>query len=120
MPNGFYGSPVDWQRLEAPLLAIDERLAIFARANGLDQGRNYRNWPERSLRWQAGNVHKLIQIYLEDEKALAFTFWICATEDRGTQRFWKQKSLKKNVPFEEIDLELHELLTIGKKTLDDW
>ena len=82
MPNGFHGERSDWDKMEAPLLRIDNMLEAFSRANGMRVRRNYHNWPERSLMWNTMDIEKLIQLFLRDEKKLEFTLWICAYEDR--------------------------------------
>jgi len=120
MPNGFYGPKEDWKKLEAPLLRIDDRLTAFAHANCLREIRNYHNWPERSLVWDMAQVRKLIQVFLESETSETFTFWICASADRGAQRLWKHKTLKKAVPLEEIENNLGALLQEAKEILDGW
>jgi|SRR5579862_720316 len=120
MPNGFHGSDEEWKKFETPLLRIDDRLTSFAHQNGLSLTRNYHNWPERSLVWYAADIRKLMQIFLESDKAMTFTFWICASADRGAKRLWKQESLKKAVQFEEIEKKLEALLVEGRKILDSW
>lgn len=95
MPNGFHGPEAEWKRLETPLLRIDEVLTSFAKGHGLTVSANYHNWPERSLVSTSKGLRKLIQIHLEDEGHLTLTFWMCASEDRGKARFWKQQSEKR-------------------------
>jgi hypothetical protein len=120
MPNGFYGAKNEWDRIEAPLLLIDRTLDAFAIVHGLRLGRNYHNWPERSLRWNKSAVSKLIQIFLVDQEKLTFTVWICASEDRAEKRFWKQRRLRDGVVIEDIRSELQDMLTEGKAILDSW
>jgi hypothetical protein len=120
MPNGFYGPKNEWDRMEAPLLRIDQVLEVFASVHGLQFSRNYHDWPERSLVWETSSIRKLIQIFLSNEKELTFTVWICASEDRDRQRFWKQKSLKVGVAIEDIVSTLEDLLTEAKDILDSW
>jgi hypothetical protein len=120
MPNGFQGSTHDWDRMEAPLLKIDPMLASFANLHHLTKSANYHKWPERSLVWSSDGVRKLIQIYLEDEKSLTLNLWISASEDRGSERFWKQQFLRKAVPLQELERDLSQLLSNAKETLDAW
>lgn len=96
MPNGHYGTEEEWKRLEAPLREIDAALELFARRHNTALSRNYHNWPERSLRWGA-DPERLIQIYLENEQRLTWNLWLCASQDRDGQRFWRQQSLRHNV-----------------------
>jgi len=120
MPNGFHGSKNEWERMEAPLLRIDHVLESFASSHELQLRRNYHNWPERSLMWNSSGVKKLIQIFLHDEQKLTFTVWICASEDRGAGRFWKQTKLRDAIALEEISAELGGLLCECKAILDGW
>jgi len=120
MPNGFYGSKHDWDRMEAPFLRIDAALDSFSTLHHLTRRANYHNWPERSLIWSSDGIERFIQIYLEDEKILTANFWICASEDRGSERFWKRQFLRKAVPIDEIERDLTQLLSYAKETLDTW
>ncbi len=120
MPNGFHGPKEEWDRMEAPLLRVDPEFEAFAKSHALQHRRKYHNWPERSLIWNTENVRKLIQVFLKDEKELKFTVWVCAFEDRGAKRFWKQKKLKEAVLIEEVLPELSRLLVECKVMLDDW
>ena len=120
MPDGFYGPTDEWQRMETPLLHIDPILDNFAQENALRVRRNYHNWPERSLLWDSAGIRKLIQVYVDDEKQLTFTFWICASEDRGPKRFWKQKKLREGIDADDLSSGLDALLTEGKENLDSW
>ena len=120
MPNGFHGPKDDWNRMEAPLFEIEEVLTQFAADKKLELSRNYHNTAERSLRWSSHGVDRLIQIFLEDEQQLTFTFWICAFSDIQGKRYWKNKSLKKKVPFFEIKNEIHHLLKEGLDLVESW
>jgi hypothetical protein len=120
MPNGFQGSNHDWNRMERPLLKIDPTLASFASLHHLSESANYHNWPERSLVWSSDGIRKLIQVYLEDAKDLTLNLWISASEDRGSERFWKQQFLRKAVPLHELERDLPQLLSNAKETLDSW
>ena len=120
MPNGFHGAQHEWDALEAPLLRIDQRLIRFATQRSLKLSRNYHNWPERSLEWYQGSVRKLIQIFLDSDVSSTYTLWICASEDRAGERYWKQGNLKKAARFEEIEESLEQLLDEAKAQLDTW
>src|SRR5688572_24646106 len=119
MPNGFYGSTDDWERMEAPLRAIDDVVAAFAERHRATISRNSHSWPERSVRWGTG-IERLIQIYLADETKLLFHVWLCASEDRPKGRFWKNRFLVKERSIQEIVASLNQLLEEGKKELDAW
>lgn len=120
MPNGFDGPKDDWNRMEAPLVKLDSVLDSFADIHLLSKSVNYHNWPERSLVWSSDGVHKLIQIYSEDEKDLTLTVWICASEDRGTQRYWRQQFIKKALSLYELEQNLPDVLSSAKQALDSW
>jgi len=119
VPNGFHGPKEEWQRLEAPLKLIDAELEAYAQSHELALRRNYHGWPERSLRWGT-KIERLIQIFLHDEKRLTYNVWLCASEGRGSQRFWKQRMLKEGVPIREIAAHLNELLDVGRTEVDGW
>jgi hypothetical protein len=93
--NGFQGSREEWARLEAPLIAIDDVLAVFASQHGLSIEKN-RGFPERSIRW-GSPVSRLIQIFIAAEDVPTFHLWLCASEDRGRDRFWKREFLLESV-----------------------
>jgi hypothetical protein len=96
MPNGFTGSQEEWERLEAPLRAVDGLLETYAARHGLSLRKNYHNWPERSLLREAG-VRRLIQIYLGEEKK-SWNLWICASRTVEGRRYWKRALLLEQVP----------------------
>lgn len=102
--------------MEAPLREIDDALASFAASNRMIIAKNYHSWPNRRLEW-GKDIRKLIEIRMEDEDILTFSFWICAWQDRGTQRYWKNVYLKKGVPFSEIKGGLPELLKAARNLL---
>lgn len=119
MPNGFHGSGAQWQRLESPLQTLDGELESFGKRYGIPLSSNRRNWPDRSLTW-GDPVRRLIQIYLADEAELTYHFWICASEDRGRKRYWRQQLLKERVPIADIAAELPELLERARTLLESW
>jgi len=119
MPNGFYGSKADWERVEAPLHALDNDLEVFSKRHSIPLSRNGRNWPDRSLVW-GSPVRRLIQIFLADEKDLTYNVWICASEDRDNKRYWKQELLRSAVAVTEIEAELADLLERGRALLESW
>lgn len=119
MPNGFQGSPQEWNRIESPLHILDPVLHDFAEERGLSLRRNYHNWPERSLHW-GEQPHRLIQIYLEDVQQLTWNVWICAYEDRETGRHWKQMYHSRNVTIDDIRADLGAILNEAMKTVAAW
>jgi hypothetical protein len=120
MPNGgFYGTKEEWERIEAPLVRLDTRLELFAASSGMSLDKNYHNWPERSLEHN-GRIKRLIQIYLADEKRMVFNLWLCASQDKGLKRFWKNEFIIKEQPIDEISENLELLLAKAKERLDSW
>lgn len=119
MTNGRNGSETEWERLEAPLRDIDPLIDAFAGRHKLALSRNHSNWPERSLRWGA-DPERVIQIYLEDADRLTWNLWLCASEDRGRNRFWKRQFLRHNVPMSELSPLIEQLLEEALRTVSSW
>ena len=63
---------------------------------------------------------RMMQPYLNDEKTGTYSFWICAYQDRGVDRFWKHAFLKRGVPSGEIEAGLSRLLEEGRVVLESW
>ena len=118
--RSFQGSKVELNKMKAPLLEIDEALKSFAKVHGMVVSKNYHDWPERSLEWSRNNIHRLIEIWLEDEKEMTFNFWICASLDKGGKRYWKNMYIRKNASFIDIRENLQELLKESIETLESW
>ena len=119
MPNGFHGTREAWDRMEAPLRALDPVLEAWATRHGMSLSRNSHAWPERSLAWGAP-VERLIQIYLEDQDRLTWNVWICAFEDRPSGRHWKREFLRSDEPIARIDTDLERLLGEAARIVDGW
>jgi hypothetical protein len=113
MPNGFQGSELEW------LLRVDSALEMFASAHELTFSKNYHNHPERSITWGAG-LRRLIQLYLADSKLLTFNMWLCASQDRGSSRYWKQEFLLKEQSIETFFGTLPSLLDEAYRKVDSW
>lgn len=119
MPNGFHGPQAQWETLEMPLRTLDGELRAFAERRGLSVSSNSRNWPDRSIAW-GGSIRRLIQIYLADDDLVTYSFWLCASEDRGNKRYWRRQFLKEAVLIEEIAGDLPSLLEQGWELLEGW
>lgn len=119
MPDGYHGSDEDWKRLERPLRDIDPLVEAFAKRHKIALSRNYHNWPERSLRWGA-DPERVIQIYLEDADRLTWNLWLCASQDRGLQRFWKNQFLCHNVAMGELNPVMEQLLDEALRIVSSW
>lgn len=120
MANGAYFDEQKWQKLEKPLLAVDPVINEFSAANGLVVSENRKGWPERSIVWHENDVRCLIQLYLASEELVTYNLWLCASQDRGNARFWKQESPIKNQPVSEFSNRLAELLVEGREQLLSW
>jgi hypothetical protein len=119
MPNGFSGTDDEWERMEAPLKAVEDVLAEFATAHGMQMTKNYHGWPERSLTWGTG-IRKLIQLYAAESDKPTFNIWPCASQDRGLSRFWKREFLIEKKPFETFAVRLPELLEEARIKVNSW
>ena|SRR5580704_659997 len=117
--GGWYGTAEEWSRIEAPLKALDPDLDRFASKYGLNVTKNHKDWPERSLVWE-GDVRCLMQIYLVDQSSLTLNLWICASQDRDGNRYWKNEMVRKEVLLPEMARDLLEALETGKYKLDLW
>ena len=119
MANGFRGPQAQWETLETPLRALDAELQAFAERHGAALTSNSRNWPDRSIIW-GNSIRRLVQIYLADEVRLTYSFWLCASEDRGSNRYWRKQFLREAVPIAEIAADLPDLLEQGRSLLEGW
>ena len=95
--GGWYGTAEQWRRIEVPIKSLDAEFERFAALHGLPISRNHKDWPDRSLAW-GESVRCLIQLYLDQEETLGVNLWICASQDRGDSRYWKQEFLCKATP----------------------
>src|SRR5690606_10639048 len=108
-----------WRRIEAPIKALDPELERFAATHGLSITQNHKDWPDRSMVWDIG-VRCLIQLYLANAETLSVNIWICASQDRGRHRYWKQEFLCKEADVGDVTSRLPELLGTAKAKLDGW
>ena len=116
--SGRFGTRSGWERIEKPLLDVDPIIEKFAKEFCLAVSKNHKDWPERSIVWGKG-VRCLIQLYLADEKSLTFNLWLCASEDRGNKRYWKQETPIKQKQVSEFKDDLASQLRAGRKKLLD-
>jgi hypothetical protein len=119
VPNGYHGTEEGWRRLEAPLKEIDAVLEAFAAGHELNVSRNSRGDPERSL-WNDGHVRRLIQIFVGDEKAPTYKVWLCASQDRGRERYWKRRFITEAATSTELKSSIGEWLSEGYAELFGW
>ena len=120
MANGSYWqTKAEWQRVEEPLLRLDSALSEFAAQFGLQLTKNHKDWPERSIEWGT-RVRLLIQVYLADAESLTFNLWLCASQDRGGKRFWRQETPIQSKPVSDFQSSFASLLLEGKAKLEGW
>ncbi len=120
MLNGFHGTQQEWDRMEGPLRCLDESLQEYAQRHEFILGVNYHNWPERSFRRTDQGIDRLIQIYLVDPVELTFNLWVCATQDRRTARYWKERLLLEGVPIGALESDLVEFLDQAREQVSVW
>lgn len=117
--GGWYGTQEEWQRIEAPIKTLDPELERFANLHELSITRNHKDWPDRSIVWDTG-TRCLIQLYLADAETLDINLWICASQDRGRDRYWKREFLCEGATIGDVTHQLPELLNVAKAKLDEW
>jgi hypothetical protein len=117
--GGWYGSREEWEGLEAPLLSLDEAISTFAGGRSITLSKNHKDWPERSMRW-AQNPSCLMQLYLADADSLTWHLWLCCSEDRGRNRFWRQERLIDGEPVSSFAPHISDLLREGYQRLEQW
>lgn len=69
--------------------------------------------------WDNG-VRCLIQLYLDNADTLGVNLWICASQDRGRDRYWKKEFLWKGASAEDVAPSFSEFLSTAKTKLDQW
>ena len=119
MANGFHGPKNAWERITTPLVSLDEELELFASHRGVTLGKNTKNWPNREFRW-FDQMERLMEIFLEDERYLTWTLWICAYEDRTDGRYWRTKTLRKAASVKKLQETLRTDLEDGWQTVTRW
>ncbi|HKE08665.1 MAG TPA: hypothetical protein VKB48_12605 [Candidatus Acidoferrum sp.] len=105
--------------MEIPLLKLDPEIKQFARTQSISS-KNYHDCPERSLVLMEGTVSRLIHIYLESEKTLTLNVWLCASEERGNEPFWKKQFLRKDALAEQILTDIKSLLQEVLNVAQSW
>lgn len=119
MPNGFQGPKEEWDRMEAPLLKLDDAIRRFADDIGATVERNYHGVPGRSIDWE-DSISRSIQIYIEDEAELTYDLWISASQDRKQSRYWKHEFLFRDRKLDEFSDCLEDYLKKGFELVSAW
>ena len=116
MPNGFYGSKAEWEKLVAPLRELDAGLDSFAAARGLRVDHNYHNTPNRMVRWARGGIERVIQITLYDDDQILLAW--SAFSDEGGRRRGKRWPPRMDMRLAEFKANLETLLAEAHQTLE--
>ena len=119
MANGFQGSPQEWKRITEPLEQLDAKIAAFVNEKRLPLQHNNRSWPNREIRWLY-QIERLIEIYLEDDKEMTWTLWICAYDYANSVRLRKQETIHKAVSIDALDEQLEESLALAYEKVCSW
>lgn len=117
--GGWRDTPEHSRRIETPLHEWDEEIERFAVQFGFLETKNRENWPERSLT-RGAEIRSLMQIYLEDPKNMKWTVWICRSNDRDGNRYWKREFLIRNMAIAEFKDRFWEVLSDGAERLAEW
>jgi hypothetical protein len=54
------------------------------------------------------------------QSTLTLNLWICASQDRDGNRFWKNETPRKEEQASDMAADLFNLLEAGKRKLDHW
>jgi hypothetical protein len=117
--GGWYGTREEWDRVEKPLLEIDPVICKLAHAWGLRVLKNAKDWPSRSMQW-GGDVRCLIQIWLANQDQLTWNIWICCSQDRDGERYWRTENLIEGKCLSDFKDGLSETLTAARERLIAW
>jgi hypothetical protein len=117
MPNGFHGTMQEWERMEAPLLGLDDALTRFAQKNGVELEKNYHSLPNRRLTWERGGITRGIQITLEDENRQTLYVTFFAWQDREQNRYGKWVQHFVGIPSDKLRDDIAQMLEEGHEIL---
>ena len=110
---------LEWAVIGRPLIDVDPVLDEFAKKFGLKKFSNLNEWPNRVFDWDNG-VRCQIQLYLVDPHELTFNLWLCASQDRGTTRFWRHDTPIKEQHVGQFASRLTRELEEGRRRLIRW
>lgn len=117
MPNGFHGTKEEWDRMEAPLLEVDDVIGEFAQSKGLSLDSNYHNMPNRRLMWNKGGITRVIQVSVKDEDMTIYVTYY-AWQDRNNTRRGKWLKQISDLGLTELKRDLPGLLKEGYSMLE--
>ena len=119
MANGFHGTDKEWDRAAKLLPSLDPILEAFASKKEIPLGKNTKHWPDRELRW-VDDLHRLIQIYLQNEKNLTWTVWICAYQLGESDHIWQHETIIKDASISDLQNNLESILEEAWKKVSSW
>jgi hypothetical protein len=111
------GGPL--QRYDEALCAFDPEFRAFARQHHLTIARNERESVGYSLRWGSG-PRGLIQLFLSNIERGEWKLWLCCSQDRGDERYWRTQYLLDGQPLDDFARRLPTLLADGLRLVNDW
>ena len=117
MANGFQGTREEWDRMEAPLLPLDEVLTRFAQEKRVELEKNYHSLPNRRLTWNSEGITRSIQITLEDENKQTLYVTFFAWQDKGQERYGKWVRHIDGISSDKLVHDIAQLLEEGYETL---
>ena len=98
MPNGFYGTKEEWEKIDGPLKQLDSFFKLYAQQYGFKLSKYYHNEAERSFSLVGRDrIKRDIQVYVVDKKKPSYKMWAVAWEDRNEGRYWKQTIIKPDI-----------------------
>lgn len=107
------------QRLEEPLFRLEPIWKAFALNNNLTLVMNAKGWPNLTIEWGKA-IRLLLQLFLCSETEPKYTFWLCASQDRGTKRYWKKETPIQGQGIDEFFDRFPLLLQESRVKLEDW
>ena len=117
MANGFQGTREEWDRMEAPLLPLDEILTRFAQEKRVELEKNYHSLPNRRLTWDSEGITRSIQITLEDENKQTLYVTFFAWQDKDQERYGKWVRHINGISSDKLVHDIAQLLEEGYETL---
>lgn len=87
-----------WDKLEKPLIEIDDELSRIAEEKNLTIGKNHQNWPQRSLTWKTEDgLERKLEIVLEANLKTFLISGYSWYDDTEGQRFIKILNILKGI-----------------------
>jgi hypothetical protein len=117
MPNGFVGTKEEWDRVEAPLLEVNDVISEFAHSHGLSLDSNYHSMPNRRLMWDKGGITRVIEVSVNVEDMTIYVAYL-AWQDRNNMRRGNIPKQISGLGLTELKRDLPGLLKEGYRVLE--